>query len=104
MVEATDDIPDCTLICEYVGEVNGQRPHLFDVASDDLMDLLRSGRSKTSLVICPAKKGNLARFLGGVNNARGPEVCMKRYIFIVVIYYDFFYFVDLFKGIACGEY
>lgn len=32
------------------------------------MDLLRTTRSKTSLVICPDKYGNLARFLSGINN------------------------------------
>ena len=33
------------------------------------MDLLRTSRSSTSLVICPEKYGNLARFLSGINNS-----------------------------------
>jgi hypothetical protein len=33
-----------------------------------VQDLLRTGRSSTSLVICPESTGNIARFLSGVNN------------------------------------
>jgi hypothetical protein len=32
------------------------------------MDLIRTPSSSTSLVICPEKMGNLARFLSGINN------------------------------------
>lgn len=32
------------------------------------MDLLRTAKSTTSLVICPESRGNLARFLSGINN------------------------------------
>ena len=34
------------------------------------MDLLRTSRSSTSLVIHPEKYGNLARFLSGINNKK----------------------------------
>lgn len=33
------------------------------------MELLRTPRSVTSLVIVPEKRGNLARFLSGINNS-----------------------------------
>ena len=36
--------------------------------NDSIMDLLRTQRSSTSLVIYPEKFGNLARFLSGINN------------------------------------
>jgi hypothetical protein len=52
IVRADDDIPDMTLICEYVGEVDFARNHIFD-SNDSIMDLLRTSRSSTSLVICP---------------------------------------------------
>jgi hypothetical protein len=34
------------------------------------MELIRTPSSSTSLVICPDKYGNLARFLSGINNAK----------------------------------
>jgi hypothetical protein len=46
VVEATSNIPAYTLICEYTGEVDYTRHHLFD-GDDDIMDLIRSGRSRT---------------------------------------------------------
>ncbi|KAL4505289.1 hypothetical protein ABPG72_016356 [Tetrahymena utriculariae] len=67
IVRAMDDIKAKTLICEYVGEVDYARNHIFN-KNDSIMDLLRTARSKTSLVIVPDKKGNLARFLSGINN------------------------------------
>jgi hypothetical protein len=33
------------------------------------MELIRHPSSSSSLVICPEKKGNIARFLSGINNA-----------------------------------
>lgn len=50
VVEATAPIPNLTLICEYVGEVDYTRHHLFD-GEDDIMDLIRSPRSATRFVI-----------------------------------------------------
>lgn len=41
------------------------------------MDLLRSARSKTSLVIIPDKKGNLARFLSGINNTSKKSIAKQ---------------------------
>lgn len=67
IVRAMEDIKARTLISEYVGEVDFARNHIFN-KNDSIMDLLRTSRSKTSLVIIPDKQGNLARFLSGVNN------------------------------------
>ena len=66
-VRAIEDIPEKTLISEYVGDVDFARNRIFD-KNDSIMDLLRTTRSKTSLVICPENHGNLARFLSGINN------------------------------------
>ena len=67
IVQAAEDIPKYTLIAEYVGEVDYARNRVFD-ENDSIMDLLRTTRSSTSLVICPESRGNLARFLSGINN------------------------------------
>jgi len=68
VVRAQRDIKPKTLITEYVGEVDFARDHIFD-KNDSIMELLRTPRSKTSLVILPEKKGNLARFISGINNS-----------------------------------
>ena len=67
IVKAAADIPKFTLLCEYVGEVDFTSNRLFD-KNDSIMDLLRTPHSSTSLVICPEKNGNMARFLSGINN------------------------------------
>lgn len=67
IVKATEDISDLTLISEYAGEVYFARNRLFD-DNDSIMDLLRATHSKDSLVICPETRGNLARFISGINN------------------------------------
>ena len=61
IVRALDEMVTNTLICEYTGEV------LFD-DNDSIMDLIHTPTSDTSLVICPEKFGNLARFISGINN------------------------------------
>ena len=67
IVKALDEMITNTLICEYTGEVSLARNRLFD-DNDSIMDLIHSPTSDTSLVICPEKYGNLARFLSGINN------------------------------------
>ena len=67
IVRADEDIPRLTLISEYVGQVDFARNRVFD-KNDSIMDLLRTAKSSTSLVICPESRGNLARFLSGINN------------------------------------
>lgn len=68
IVRAVEDIPNMTLISEYVGEVDFTRNHLFDEDNDSIMDLLRTPHSNTSLVILPHRRGNIARFFSGINN------------------------------------
>ena len=67
IVKALDEMVTNTLICEYTGEVCLARNRLFD-DNDSIMDLIHSPTSDTSLVICPEKFGNLARFISGINN------------------------------------
>jgi len=67
IVKAIDDISMNTIICEYTGEVTLLRKKIFD-NNDSIMELIRTPSSDTSLVICPEKFGNLARFLSGINN------------------------------------
>ena len=66
-VESLAVIPSYTLIGEYVGEVVTME-HSKDTGSDSLMVLLDTGDAKTSLIIDPARAGNIARFLCGINN------------------------------------
>ena len=67
IVRALDEMVTNTLICEYTGEVCLARNRLFD-ENDSIMDLIHTPTSDTSLVICPEKFGNLARFISGINN------------------------------------
>ena len=67
IVKAIEDIPVLTLLCEYSGEVHFSRKKLFD-NNDSIMDLIRTPFSSTSLVIAPETRGNIARFLSGINN------------------------------------
>lgn len=68
VVKAYEDIAKRTLICEYAGEVDIARNKVFDKSNDSIMMLLRTTRSKTSLVICPNKFANIAKFISGINN------------------------------------
>ena len=56
-----------TLLCEYSGEVFLSRDKLFD-SNDSIMELLKTSSSSTSLVIYPATRANIARFISGINN------------------------------------
>ncbi|XP_068662770.1 probable Histone-lysine N-methyltransferase ATXR5 isoform X2 [Aristolochia californica] len=75
-VEADGHIKDLTLIAEYTGDVD----YLVNRENDDcdsMMTLLLSTDSSKSLVICPDKRGNIARFINGINN-HTPEGRKKR--------------------------
>ena len=70
-------IADRTLLCEYIGEVNFLSQHLID-QGDSLMDLLRTGRSSSSLVVSPDHHANIARFFSGINNTDpGAKKCQN---------------------------
>jgi len=66
-VQAVGKIPKFTLISEYVGDVDFLRKRLLD-QNDSIMDLIRTPNSSSCFVICPESKGNLARFISGINN------------------------------------
>ena len=49
---------------------------MFD-SNDSIMELLKTPRSQTTLVICPEKYGNLARFLSGINNKEKKSIAKQ---------------------------
>ncbi|KAL9245671.1 hypothetical protein vseg_019295 [Gypsophila vaccaria] len=66
-VEADGPIKDMTFIAEYGGDVDYIKNREQDDC-DSLMTLLLSADPLKSLVICPDKRGNIARFVNGINN------------------------------------
>ncbi|WRX08520.1 SET domain - like 3 [Theobroma cacao] len=66
-VEADGQIKDMTFIAEYTGDVDYIKNRENDDC-DSLMTLLLATDSSKSLVICPDKRGNIARFINGINN------------------------------------
>jgi len=67
VVEADEDIKDMTFIAEYTGEVDYMCCRHYD-SGNSIMGLLFSDDPVKELVICPDRKGNIARFLSGINN------------------------------------
>ncbi|XP_071712965.1 probable Histone-lysine N-methyltransferase ATXR5 [Rutidosis leptorrhynchoides] len=66
-VQADAPIKDMTFIAEYTGDVD----YIKNRDQDDcnsLMTLLLTSDPDKSLVICPDKRGNIARFFNGINN------------------------------------
>jgi [histone H3]-lysine27 N-methyltransferase len=66
-VQADEDIKDMTFIAEYTGDVD----YLLNRANDDcdcIMTLLVTAEPSKRLVICPDKRGNISRFINGINN------------------------------------
>ncbi|KAB1205115.1 Histone-lysine N-methyltransferase ATXR6 [Morella rubra] len=66
-VEADRFIRDLTIITEYVGDVDYLKNREND-DGDSMMTLLSATNPSKSLVICPDKRGNIARFVSGINN------------------------------------
>ncbi|XP_030512057.2 probable Histone-lysine N-methyltransferase ATXR5 [Rhodamnia argentea] len=66
-VEADGPIKDMTFIAEYTGDVDYLKNREKDDC-DSMMTLLLANDSSRSLVICPDKRGNIARFINGINN------------------------------------
>ncbi|GJN18855.1 hypothetical protein PR202_gb06061 [Eleusine coracana subsp. coracana] len=66
-VEADRFIKDLTIITEYVGDVDFLRSREHD-DGDSMMTLLSASSKARSLVICPDKRSNIARFINGINN------------------------------------
>ncbi|MQM16414.1 hypothetical protein Taro_049370 [Colocasia esculenta] len=66
-VEADKSIKDLTIVAEYVGDVDYLEKREHD-DGDSMMTLLSANDPSKSLVICPDKRGNIARFINGINN------------------------------------
>ncbi|XP_008775399.2 histone-lysine N-methyltransferase ATXR6 [Phoenix dactylifera] len=66
-VEADRFIKDLTIITEYVGDVDYLKNREHD-DGDSMMTLLSAKDQSKSLVICPDKRSNIARFINGINN------------------------------------
>ncbi|KAJ0097564.1 hypothetical protein Patl1_27858 [Pistacia atlantica] len=75
-VEADGPIKDMTFIAEYIGDVDFLKNREHDDC-DSMMTLLLATDPSKSLVICPDKRGNIARFINGINN-HTPEGKRKR--------------------------
>ncbi|KAL1218173.1 Histone-lysine N-methyltransferase ATXR6 [Cardamine amara subsp. amara] len=71
-VEADRFIKDLTIITEYVGDVDYLRNREDNYDGDSMMTLLHASDPLNSLVICPDKHSNIARFISGINN-HSPE-------------------------------
>ncbi|RWW62703.1 hypothetical protein BHE74_00030162 [Ensete ventricosum] len=56
-----------TLITEYTGDVDYLKNREHDDC-DSMMTLLLAKDPSDSLVVCPDKRGNIARFINGINN------------------------------------
>ncbi|XP_062147711.1 probable Histone-lysine N-methyltransferase ATXR5 [Alnus glutinosa] len=66
-VEADGPIKDMTFIAEYTGDVDYIKNREHDDC-DSMMTLLLANDPSKSLVICPDKRGNIVRFINGINN------------------------------------
>ncbi|PIN20600.1 Histone-lysine N-methyltransferase [Handroanthus impetiginosus] len=66
-VEADGPIKDMTLITEYTGDVDYIKNREQDDC-DSLMTLLLATDPSQSLLVCPDKRGNISRFISGINN------------------------------------
>ncbi|GMP24928.1 hypothetical protein CsSME_00002024 [Camellia sinensis var. sinensis] len=66
-VEADRFIKDLTIITEYVGDVDYLKIREND-DGDSMMTLISAADPSKSLVICPDKRSNIARFINGINN------------------------------------
>ncbi|XP_059433368.1 probable Histone-lysine N-methyltransferase ATXR5 isoform X2 [Corylus avellana] len=66
-VEADGQIKDMTFIAEYTGDVDYIKNREHDDC-DSMMTLLLANDPSKSLVICPDKRGNIVRFINGINN------------------------------------
>ncbi|EMS56932.1 Histone-lysine N-methyltransferase ATXR6 [Triticum urartu] len=66
-VQADAYIKDLTFLTEYTGDVDYLKNREND-GCDSIMTLLSPADPSQKLVICPDKRGNIARFINGINN------------------------------------
>jgi hypothetical protein len=68
-VKAAQDLPELTLLCEYLGQVRYESQTV-DSQNDSIMELLCSkDGSESSLCVVPEVFSNVARFFNGINNS-----------------------------------
>ncbi|KAG0571258.1 hypothetical protein KC19_VG001000 [Ceratodon purpureus] len=67
VVEADRNIKAMTIIAEYTGEVDYMCRRRYD-SGNSIMGLLFTEDPAKELVICPDRRGNIARFVSGINN------------------------------------
>lgn len=60
-------IKELTIVTEYVGDVDYLKNREHD-DGDSMMTLIYAKDPSKSLVICPNKRGNIARYISGINN------------------------------------
>ncbi|KAB5524080.1 hypothetical protein DKX38_021829 [Salix brachista] len=82
-VEADRFIKDLTIISEYVGDVDYLKNREND-GGDSMMTLLHAANPSQSLVICPDKRGNVARFINGINNHTQNPILQEAFLFCTV--------------------
>ena len=83
-VEADKTIRDLTIITEYVGDVDYLKKREND-DGDSMMTLLCAADSSKSLVICPDKCSNIARFINGINNhTRCAELLLFLFLMLIM--------------------
>ncbi|PWZ09170.1 putative Histone-lysine N-methyltransferase ATXR5 [Zea mays] len=102
-VQADGDIKDMTFLAEYTGDVD----YLENRENDDcdcIMTLLLPADPSQMLVICPDKRGNISRFVSGINN-HTPDGKKKQNVKCVRYDMDGESHVLLVacRDIACGE-
>ncbi|XP_073024483.1 probable Histone-lysine N-methyltransferase ATXR5 isoform X1 [Primulina eburnea] len=66
-VEADGPVKDMTFLAEYTGDVDYIKNREQDDC-DSMMTLLLATDPSKSLVVCPDKRGNISRFINGINN------------------------------------
>ena len=66
-VEAASDLPELTLLAEYLGQIRTDKQTMGDT-NDSIMELICSGDPNSSLVVIPYVFANVARFFNGINN------------------------------------
>uniref|UniRef100_A0ACD5WJU0 Uncharacterized protein n=2 Tax=Avena sativa TaxID=4498 RepID=A0ACD5WJU0_AVESA len=102
-VQADANIKDMTFIAEYTGDVDFLENRADDDC-DSIMTLLSTADPSKKLVICPDKRGNIARFINGINN-HTPDGKKKQNVKCVRYNIDGESHVLLVacRDIACGE-
>lgn len=69
VVVADDKILKGSVITEYCGVVKTlKEANEYDDDDDSLMDLIRNDDENIALVIVPRERGNVAKFISGINN------------------------------------